>query len=243
MSEGTGKKTSSSGAPAPRPAAKTPGWQFLAAGALDVALLVALIYVLMLPGAAPEAAENVPSPPPAAPAITPAPAPQPAAGTDKTMDAVAPGEIAGTPTEAATPEPAHTEEPAPAEEPAVEEEPAPAEEPVAAEEPPAEEPPVEEPPAEPADEPAEAPAAVEGEPGDGGTVSVYCRPWSDIYVDGVLVKSDVRLNKHPVTPGKHVIKLVCSVEENREQSFTVDAVGDDVNLGCWDFKTMTTCAQ
>ena len=81
-------------------------------------------------------------------------------------------------------------------------------------------------------------APVAAEP---GTISVRSSPWSAIYVDGTLVKSDVLLKQHEVGPGAHEVRLVCSTVENREKVFSVSVDGDDVSLGCWDFRTMAAC--
>ncbi len=133
--------------------------------------------------------------------------------------------LMGVSVEQATPEPvtepelvveAPTAEPPP---PAEEVTPAPAEEPTAA-----------------AEAPTPPPTAAEP-----GTISVRSSPWAAIYVDGTLVKSDVLLKQHEVGPGIHEVRLVCSAVENREKVFSASVDGDDVNLGCWDFRTMAAC--
>ncbi len=88
---------------------------------------------------------------------------------------------------------------------------------------------------------AEGPAP----PSDGpaaGTLSLYSRPWADIYLDGALLKSDIRLKRHPLEGGNHQIRLVCTAEGGREKLFMVHVDGQDVDLGCWDFSAMAPCS-
>ena len=75
-----------------------------------------------------------------------------------------------------------------------------------------------------------------------GTLSVSTTPWSQMYVDGVLIKSDRWLKRHPVDGGTHEVRLVCSVLD-REKVFRVTVDGDDVKLGCWDFETSAPCTR
>ncbi len=99
-------------------------------------------------------------------------------------------------------------------------------------------------PAEPDPVPPDAPDALEPAAALGpaaGTVSLYSRPWVDIYVDGELIKSDVRLKAHPVGGGRHQIRLVCAREGNREKLYVIDVDGQDLDLGCWDFQAMAPC--
>ncbi len=75
-----------------------------------------------------------------------------------------------------------------------------------------------------------------------GTISVSTTPWSQMYVDGVLIKSDRWLKRHPVDGGTHEVRLVCSALD-QEKVFRVEVDGDDVKLGCWDFETMAPCTR
>ncbi len=87
-------------------------------------------------------------------------------------------------------------------------------------------------------EPATPPPAAEP-----GTLSVSTTPWSQIYVDGVLVKSDRWLRKHPVDGGVHEVRLVCSALDNQEKVFRVRVDGTDMSLGCWDFAAAAPCSR
>ena len=73
------------------------------------------------------------------------------------------------------------------------------------------------------------------------TVSLSCRPWAVVYVDGVNVGQKSTLPRHALSGGSHEIKLVCTQRENRTKTYRVDIDGDDVKLGCWDFDTMGPC--
>jgi len=101
-----------------------------------------------------------------------------------------------------------------------------------------------EPPTEPQveeEEPAPEPVVAEG-PAP-GTLSVRTVPWSEIYVDGTLVKSDIMLRRHEVAGGAHEVRLVCTSLGGKEKVFTVNVDGTDVSLGCWDFDKDDTCRR
>ena len=83
-----------------------------------------------------------------------------------------------------------------------------------------------------------APAVHEARP---GKVSIRCKPWSQIYVDGVMIKESFILKDHDVTGGSHVVRLVCPEHGNAEKVFTVDIDGQNVGLGCWDFTADAPC--
>ena len=111
-------------------------------------------------------------------------------------------------------------------------------------EPPAEvaEPPVpEEKPVE-ATSPPEAPAEEPAPPAP-GTVSLYTKPWSVIWVDGAHVARSNRLKAHELAGGTHTIDVSCPNLDNREHTFTVTVDGDHVDLGCWDFEAMAPCPE
>jgi len=89
-------------------------------------------------------------------------------------------------------------------------------------------------------------AADEGDtaPLSPGTVSLRVVPWARIYVDGALVREEASaLRKHPLDGGKHTIRAVCPDQEDRERTFEVTVDGEDVSLGCWDFKTSAPCVR
>jgi len=112
---------------------------------------------------------------------------------------------------------------------------------------PAEPPPPEPPPTEPDDaqdavstaDEASSPAPSH-EP---GSVSLYTRPWAEIYVDGAHVGSTNTLKGHALEGGLHEVRLVCSLAEGREKIFEFTVDGEAVNLGCWDFTTMAPCTR
>jgi len=92
------------------------------------------------------------------------------------------------------------------------------------------------------------PAAVEPPPepaaaGAPGTISIYTRPWSEIWVDGARVASSNRLKAYAVDGGTHTVRIACPALENREKTFTITVDGNDANLGCWDFDAMAPCDQ
>ena len=82
------------------------------------------------------------------------------------------------------------------------------------------------------------PPAPEARP---GKVSIRCKPWSQIFVDGTLVKESVILKDHDVAGGRHEIRLVCPDHGNAEKVFSVDIDGQNVGLGCWDFTADAPC--
>jgi len=102
--------------------------------------------------------------------------------------------------------------------------------------------------AEPSHETVETDASVDEEASPSttyapGSVSLYTRPWADIYVDGAHVGSTNSLKGHSLEGGPHQIRLVCAHVQGKEKVFDVVVDGDAVNLGCWDFSTMTPCAR
>ncbi len=90
--------------------------------------------------------------------------------------------------------------------------------------------------------PSAAPAPSAAPSGAEGTVSLFSMPWADIYLDGALLKSDVRLKRHPVSAGRHELKLICG-NLDAEKTFVFDIDGQDLELGCWDFASMAPCGQ
>ncbi len=76
-----------------------------------------------------------------------------------------------------------------------------------------------------------------------GTLSLYGRPWVDIYLDGEFIKTDVRLKKYPVSGGRHRVKMVCTSLGNLEKEYVIDVDGQDENLGCWDFGKQAPCGR
>ncbi len=221
---------------------RTPGWQILLAGLVDLLLAAALIGVLASPGrraagggeargdgdqsGAETPRETGARPGPAGEGATAA-----GEGAPDTRDpAVADAEEAVA--DAEDPAAGDAEEPAAgAEEPATgAEEPAAAEEPVADAEDPAA-----------AEEPA-AGDADGGPPADATTITVYSKPWADFYVDGAHVTTGNVLKEHPVSAGTHQVRLVCTPLDGVEKVFSVEATGGTVNLGCWDFESMAPCS-
>ncbi len=77
-----------------------------------------------------------------------------------------------------------------------------------------------------------------------GTVSLYVKQWSRIYVDGALVGNDTNsLAKHPVGGGKHSIRVVCGAETcpcaGLEKRYRIRVDGDDVKLPVLDFESLS----
>ena len=127
------------------------------------------------------------------------------------------------------PEPAKQEEPTPEPTPEPQtEEPLPAE-------------PATEEPAEP--EPVEEPVEETPPSYRPGTVSLYSRPWAEIYVDGSHVVSANALKEHGLEGGPHSIHMVCPSKDGRQKTFEFFVDGNAVNLGCWDFESMGPCTR
>ena len=106
------------------------------------------------------------------------------------------------------------------------------------------EPPAEPPQETPTPDEVEPPAVEEVVPGEAlrpGTVSVRCKPWSQMYVDGALIKESVILKKHPLDGGRHQIRLVCPDHGDAEKTFSIEIDGQDAGLGCWDFTNDAPC--
>ncbi len=76
-----------------------------------------------------------------------------------------------------------------------------------------------------------------------GAISLYTRPWAEIWIDGTHVATSNQLNGHEVAGGTHTIRITCPTRDDREHTFVVDVDGNDWELGCWDFDTMAPCPQ
>jgi len=200
-------------------------------GLVAVAVVAGLAVVLTLALTKGEPGERLADPPDAAAdgasdasvaanaALATAPATHGSPPIDPAGEAPAPAGDTEMATPAAPTEPAEPAEAAPA-----------VEEPPAAEEPPT----VVETP-----DPGPAEAAVPDQ--RSGTITVRCKPWSRIYVDGALIKESVILKDHEVAGGRHQVRLVCPEHGDAEKTFTVEIDGQDAGLGCWDFTTDAPC--
>ncbi len=78
-----------------------------------------------------------------------------------------------------------------------------------------------------------------------GTLSLYVRQWSRIYVDGVLVGNDTNsLDKVAVDGGRHEVKVVCGAPTcpcaGLEKRYRVRVDGDDVKLPHLDFEGLAS---
>ncbi len=91
--------------------------------------------------------------------------------------------------------------------------------------------------------PPPPPPEEEPEPAAPGTVSLYTKPWSVIWIDGAHVARSNRLKAHELSAGTHSISISCPNLDNREHVFTVTIDGNHVDLGCWDFETMAACVE
>ena len=77
-----------------------------------------------------------------------------------------------------------------------------------------------------------------------GTLSLYVRQWSRIYVDGTLVGNETNsLARHAVEGGKHSIRVVCGAATcpcvGLEKRYRVRVDGNDVKLPHLDFEALS----